>query len=122
MWSRCAVADPAQAGQPDKDGPADAINLARLHRAGELTPVWVPDQTHEAICDLVRARLVAVRRLRQARQQLSGFLLRHGHHYHRPTWTLKHRRGSDGTARSPAGAIACRRASKQHCRTGRWQR
>jgi transposase len=29
----------------------------------------------------------AVRVLRQARQQLSGFLLRHGHHYNRPTWT-----------------------------------
>jgi len=40
----------------------------------------------------VRARLAAVRTLRQARQQLSGFLLRHGHHYNRPTWTLMHRR------------------------------
>jgi transposase len=40
----------------------------------------------------VRARLAAVRTLRQARQQLSGFLLRHGHHYHRPAWTLMHRR------------------------------
>src|SRR5204862_8158889 len=42
--------------------------------------------------DLVRARLAAVRALRQARQQLSGFLLRHGHHYNRPAWTLMHRR------------------------------
>jgi transposase len=70
----------------------DAINLAKLHRAGELTPVWVPDQAHEAIRDLVRARQATVRSLRQARQQLSGFLLRHGHHYHRPVWTLLHRR------------------------------
>lgn len=70
----------------------NASTLARLHRASELTPVWVPDQTHEAIRDLVRARLVAVRTLRQARQQLSGFLLRQGHHYHRPAWTLMHRR------------------------------
>jgi transposase len=38
----------------------DAINLAKLHRAGELTPVWVPDEAHEAIRDLVRARLAAV--------------------------------------------------------------
>jgi transposase len=37
--------------------------------------------------DLVRARLAAVRSLRQARQQLSGFLLRHGCHYGRPAWT-----------------------------------
>jgi transposase len=40
----------------------------------------------------VRARLAAVRALRQARQQLSGFLLRHGYHYHRPTGTPLHRR------------------------------
>src|SRR5215469_7928726 len=67
-------------------------SLAKLHRAGELTPVWVPDEAHEAMRDLVRARLVAVRTLRQARQQLSGFLLRQGHHYNRPAWTLMHRR------------------------------
>ena len=48
----------------------DTINLAKLHRAGELTAVWVPDQTHEAIRDLVRARQATVRTLRQARQQL----------------------------------------------------
>ena len=54
----------------------DAINLAKLHRAGELTPVWVPNPAHEAIRDLVRARLAAVRSLRQARQQFSSFLLR----------------------------------------------
>jgi transposase len=53
---------------------------------------WVPDRAHEAIRDLVRARQTAVRTLRQARQQLSGFLLRHGHHYNRPAWTLMHRR------------------------------
>ena len=58
----------------------------------KLTPVWVPDEAHEAIRDLVRARLAAVRTLRQARQQLSGFLLRQGHHYNRPAWTLMHRR------------------------------
>jgi transposase len=40
----------------------------------------------------VRARLAAVRTLRQARQQLSGFLLRQGQHYHRPAWTVSHRR------------------------------
>ncbi len=83
---------PRRPGDRIKTDRRDAINLAKLHRAGELTTVWVPDQTHEAIRDLVRARLAAVRTLRQARQQLSGFLLRHGHHYHRPAWTLMHRR------------------------------
>src|SRR6516164_2440852 len=83
---------PRKPGDRIKTDRRDAINLAKLHRAGELTPVWVPDEAHEAIRDLVRARLAAVRTLRQARQQLSGFLLRHGHHYNRPAWTLMHRR------------------------------
>ena len=83
---------PRKPGDRIKTDRRDAINLAKLHRAGELTSVWVPDQAHEAIRDLVRARLAAVRTLRQARQQLSGFLLRHGHHYNRPAWTLMHRR------------------------------
>jgi transposase len=83
---------PRRPGDRIKTDRRDAINLAKLHRAGELTSVWVPDATHEAIRDLVRARLAAVRTLRQARQQLSGFLLRHGHHYNRTAWTLMHRR------------------------------
>jgi transposase len=83
---------PRRPGERIKTDRRDAINLAKLHRAGELTAVWVPDQAHEALRDLVRARLASVRPLRHARQQLSGFLLRHGHHYHRPAWTLMHRR------------------------------
>jgi transposase len=78
---------PRRPGERIKTDRRDAANLARLHRAGELTPVWIPDQAHEAVRDLVRARQAAVRALRQARQQLSGFLLRHGHHYNRPAWT-----------------------------------
>jgi transposase len=70
----------------------DAISPARLHRAGELTAVWVPDPGHKAMRDLVRARLDAVHALRRARQQLCGFLLRHGCHYGRPGWTKLHRR------------------------------
>ncbi len=87
---------PRKPGERIKTDRRDAINLAALHRAGELTPVWVPDPAHEAIRDLVRARQAAVRTLRQARQQLSGFLLRHGHHYNRPAWTLMHRRWLSG--------------------------
>ena len=83
---------PRKPGDRVKTDRRDAANLAKLHRAGELSPVWVPDPAHEAIRDLVRARLAAVRVLRQARQQLSGFLLRHGQHYNRPAWTLMHRR------------------------------
>src|SRR5277367_4242790 len=83
---------PKRAGDRVKTDRRDAASLARLHRAGELTAVWVPDAGHEAMRDLVRARLDAVHSLRRARQQLSGFLLRHGCHYGRPAWTKLHRR------------------------------
>jgi transposase len=83
---------PKRAGDRIKTDRRDAISLARLHRAGELTAVWVPDARHEAMRDLVRARLDAVHSLRRVRQQLSGFLLRQGCHYNRPAWTKLHRR------------------------------
>jgi transposase len=83
---------PKRAGDRVKTDRRDAAGLARLHRAGELTAVWVPDPGHEAMRDLVRARLDAVHALRRARQQLSGFLLRQGCHYGRSAWTRLHRR------------------------------
>jgi transposase len=92
----CAVVAPSlipkRTGDRVKTDRRDAASLARLHRAGELTAVWVPDAGHEAMRDLVRARLDAVHALRRARQQLSGFLLRHSCHYGRPAWTKLHRR------------------------------
>jgi len=94
MGHQCAVVAPSliprKPGERIKTDRRDAIKLAKLHRAGELTPVWVPDELHEAMRDLVRG--AAVRSLRRARQQLSGFLLRHGHHFHRTPWTQAHRR------------------------------
>src|SRR5271169_5789729 len=83
---------PKRAGDRVKTDRRDAASLAKLHRAGELTAVWVPDAGHEAMRDLVRARLDAVHALRRARQQLSGFLLRQGCNYGRPAWTKLHRR------------------------------
>jgi transposase len=82
---------PKRSGDRVKTDRRDAASLAKLHRAGELTAVWVPDCRHEAMRDLVRARLDAVHSLRRARQQLSGFLLRQGCHYGRPAWTKLHR-------------------------------
>lgn len=82
---------PQRTGDRVKTDRRDAASLARLHRAGELTAVWVPDPGHEAMRDLVRARLDAVHALRRTRQQLAGFLLRQGRHYGRPAWTKRHR-------------------------------
>ncbi|HGC0117199.1 TPA: IS110-like element ISEc45 family transposase, partial [Escherichia coli] len=69
----------------------DAISLARLLRAGELTPVWIPDLTHEAMRDLIRARAAAKRDSRVARQRILSMLLRTDKHYAGKHWTGKHR-------------------------------
>jgi len=84
---------PVKPGDRVKTDRRDAERLARLLRSGELTPIWVPDETHEAIRDLVRARESAVGDKRQKRQMVSSFLLRHGRIYSRPsTWTMRYRR------------------------------
>jgi len=50
---------PVKPGDRVKTDRRDAIKLARSYRAGDLTPVWVPDAAHEALRDLVRARATA---------------------------------------------------------------
>ena len=69
---------PERPGERVKTTRRDAVTLARLLRAGDLTPVWVPDAVHEAVRDLVRARTAASEDLRRKRQQLLSFLLRTG--------------------------------------------
>jgi transposase len=68
---------PRRSGDRVKTNRRDAMTLARLFRAGELTGVWVPDSIHEAVRDLVRGRLAAADDLRRKRQQVLSFLLRH---------------------------------------------
>ena len=69
---------PAKAGDRVKTDRRDAEKLARCLRAGELTAVWVPDEAHEALRDLVRAREAAKKDQLKARHRLGKFLLRHG--------------------------------------------
>jgi len=69
---------PVKAGDRVKTDRRDAEKLARCYRAGDLTAVWVPDAAHEALRDLVRARLAAKRDQLRARHRLGKFLLRHG--------------------------------------------
>jgi transposase len=83
---------PKKPGDRVKTNRRDAVNLAKLLRAGELIAVWVPDRHHEAMRDLTRTREVAVLDLRTKRQQVSAFLLRQGLHYPgKTTWTKAHR-------------------------------
>lgn len=78
----CMVAAPSliprRPGDRIKTDKRDARNLAKLLRAGELTPVHVPDQEDEAMRDLVRCREDAVEAAMRAKQRLKAFLLRHG--------------------------------------------
>lgn len=93
----CLVAAPSliarKPGDRIKNDRRDSQKLALQHRAGDLTPVWVPDPVHEAVRDLVRARMDAAAQLTRARQQCLAFLLRHGRIYgpNRKNWTIRHR-------------------------------
>ena len=94
---RCEVVAPSRIpkrpGERIKTDRRDALKLASLARAGELTAVTIPDQRDEAIRDLSRARVDAVRARLKARQQLQSLLLRHGRRYSGKTaWTAAHER------------------------------
>jgi len=69
---------PRQPGNKVKTDRRDALKLARLLRSGDLTPVWVPDEAHEALRNLVRARADAKADQLRAKHRLSKFLLRQG--------------------------------------------
>lgn len=96
LGHRCDVVAPAliprKAGDKVKTDRRDAMMLAQTLRAGQLTAVWVPDEAHEAMRDLVRLRAQAMRDLRKARQHLLSFLLRHGLASPYGHWTKAHRR------------------------------
>ena len=63
---------PKRSGDRIKTDRRDARNLARLYRAGELTPIYVPQEDDEAMRDLVRGRQDAIHAQRKARQQVKG--------------------------------------------------
>ncbi|HTU47459.1 MAG TPA: IS110 family transposase [Bryobacteraceae bacterium] len=97
LGHKCTVAAtsmiPRKPGARIKTDRRDSQKLAILHRSGDLTAVWVPDPTHEALRDLVRARVDASMQLMRARQQLLAFLFRHGRIYGAAGkyWTQRHR-------------------------------
>jgi len=97
---------PKKAGDRVKTDRRDAEKLARCYRAGELTPVWVPDAAHEALRDLVRAREAAKKDQLKARHRLGKFLLRHGR---RPegmkAWTKKYLEWIKSHVRFPQPAL-----------------
>jgi transposase len=71
---------PKKPGDRVKTDRRDAQQLARLHRMGDLTGVWVPTPEHEALRDLCRAREAAKRDQERARHRLLKLLARHAEH------------------------------------------
>lgn len=93
----CVVVNPSsmpkRSGDRIKTDRRDGGALARLHRAGELTAIYIPTPDDEALRDLVRAREDAVGLSTQAKHRLKAFLLRQGRRYPgRAGWTRPYRR------------------------------
>ncbi|MDO3377101.1 IS110 family transposase [Geoalkalibacter halelectricus] len=93
----CTVVSPSmipkRSGDRVKTDRRDCLQLARLHRAGELSPIYVPGAEDEAIRDLVRSREDARIAGHKARQQLKALLLRNGIRYEgKSSWTAAHLR------------------------------
>src|SRR5262249_54145151 len=85
---------PKKPGDRVKTNRRDAVGLVKLLRAGELTAGWGPDERHEGMRDLCRARGAALKDERVKRPQLTGLLLRPGRDFvdGKNTWTKKHER------------------------------
>jgi len=82
---------PRKPGERIKTNRRDAAKLVRLFRAGELTPIRVPDEAQEAVRDLLRCREDVQEDLLRWRHRLLKFLARHGRVYREGRhWTQRH--------------------------------
>jgi transposase len=82
---------PRKPGDRIKTDRRDAAKLVRLFRAGELTPIRVPEEAEEAVRDLVRCREDVQEDLLRWRHRLVKFLARHGRVYRAGRhWTQRH--------------------------------
>jgi transposase len=92
---RCQVVAPSMTprrpGSRVKTNRRDSLTLVKLLRAEELTAAWVPDEEHEAMRDLTRARSTTMQDLTRCRQRITGFLLRQEIVYVGKPWTKKYR-------------------------------
>jgi len=81
---------PKKAGDRVKTDRRDAVQLARLLRSGDLSPVYIPRVEDEAIRDVVRAREDVLKDLKAAKVRRKAFLLRQEIRYEgRATWTRR---------------------------------
>jgi transposase len=60
---------PKRPGERVKTNRRDAVTLARLLRAGDLTPVWVPDAVHEAYYQQLKEAIEAICEINHAKPE-----------------------------------------------------
>lgn len=84
---------PSKPGDKIKTNRRDAMKLARLDRAGDLTAVHVPDEEDEAMRDLSRSRTTGVDGVTRIKLQIKSMLLRHGIKYNGvgENWSYRYR-------------------------------
>jgi len=83
LGAECLVVAPSLIPKPAsnrrvKTDKRDAEQLAKLLRSGDLVPIWVPDEEHEAFREVVRARFAVKKDVERHRHQLVKLLLRWG--------------------------------------------
>jgi len=84
---------PQRPGVQRKHDQRDAAELARLYRAGELTPVRIPTEAEERVRDVVRCRETFQREILKSRHYILKFLARRGFVYREGTnWCTPHLR------------------------------
>lgn len=92
---------PTKPGERRKHDKRDAANLARLYRAGELTPIRIPTEAEERVREIVRCRETLQREILRSRHYLVKLLFRRGLIYRDGThWTQRHRTWLAGLQRS----------------------
>ena len=115
MGRRCTVVALSiirkRPGDQVKTNRRHAMQLVESLRADELTAVWVPDETHEAVRELIRSRDAAVDDLRRKRQSISSMMLRYGRTYAgKKTWRPRHQQWPQvHNSGTPASNWPCRR-------------
>jgi transposase len=92
---------PTKPGERRKHDKRDAANLARLYRAGELTPIRIPSEAEERVREIVRCRETLQREILRSRHYLVKLLCRRGLIYRDGAhWTQRHRTWLAGLQRS----------------------
>jgi transposase len=82
---------PIKPGQQRKHDKHDAVQLARLYRAGELTVIRIPTEAEERVRDVVRCRETFQREILKSRHYILKFLARRGFVFREGTnWRQAH--------------------------------